>query len=327
VASIARHKLYPANGVVLKALLGGPLQLGDIQGKARLGKGKLAELAEPEIPKGLLDRLDPVAKRTFRRRRRRMWNRLSPSTTAVESLLEFWADHGIVSRQWHVGPCPACMGSFWEAGLDISKPVACPGCGSRLRLPPQVPMGYSLHRLIDHALREGIVPVVLAGRFLSNLTHRGFLWLPGVKYKWNEKDGDLDIFACCDGHIVVGECKSLGDTPADTGFWEVILEQFAETIKVGQACRASFAVLAVMAESYPPDFQQKVDQLTGANMRSLLLNKQDLEQGHRPMKEEGDKITRHLSLVDLIVDPMPETPMAQSAEPCEIQTPLLSITY
>jgi hypothetical protein len=314
-------------GTVLKALLAGPLQLGEVQGKAKLGNGKLAELAEPEVPKAMLNRLDLVAKRTFRGRRRRLWNKLSPSTTAVESRLEFWADNGILARQWRVGPCSACMGSFWEHDLDISKPVACPGCGNRLRLPPQVPMGYSLHRLVGHAIREGIVPVVLAGRFLSNLTHEGFLWLPGVKYRWNDKDGDLDILACCDGHLVVGECKTLGDTPQDTGFWEVILKQFAETIKMGQACRASLAVLAVMAENYPPEFQHKVDQLTGPTMRSLLLNKQDLEQGHRPMKEVSENITRHLSLSDLIVDPMPETPRARPVESGEIQTPIVSITY
>jgi hypothetical protein len=188
-------------------------------------------------------------------------------------------------------------------------------------------MGYSLHRLVGHAIWEGIIPIVLAGRFLSNLTHDGFLWLPGVKYKWNDKDGDLDILACCDGHIVVGECKNLGDTPPDTGLWEVVLEQFAETIKVGQACRASFAVLAVMAESYPPDFQHRVDQLTAPTMRGLVLTKQDLEQGHRQMKEEGDQITRRLSLGDLIVDPMPEPPRTPPDESGEIQTPLASVTY
>jgi hypothetical protein len=295
-------------GSVLRALLGGPLQLGELQGKARLGKGQLAELAEPELPKGMLDHLDPVARRIFRRRRRQNWTRLSPSTMAVESLLEFWADRGIVTRQWHIGPCPACMGSFWEASLDISKRIACPGCGNRLRLPHRLPIGYSLHRLISHALKEGIVPVVLAGRFLSNLTRRGFLWLPGVKFRWDKNDGDLDILACCDGHIVVGECKSLGDTPPDTGFWEVILEQFAETIRVGQACRASFVVLAAMVNSYPPDFQERVDQLTGSTMRSLLLNKQDLVQGHRPINGEGPQAISYLSIRDLVVDTMPETP-------------------
>jgi len=59
----------------------------------------------------------------------------------------------------------------------------------------------------------------------------------------------------------------LADTPLDTGFWEAILEQFSMTIEVGKACRAGFAVLAVMADSYPTNFQEKVDKLSGASMR------------------------------------------------------------
>lgn len=293
-------------GNVLQTLLNGPLNLGEIQAKAKLGKGKLTELSEPEVHRLILEHLDPVAKRTLRRRQRRMWTKLSPSTTAVKSLLEFWADQSIVARQWHVGPCPACMGSYWETDLDISMPVACPGCGSRLSLPSQVPIGYSLHRLVAHAIRQGIVPVVLAGRFLWNLTKNGFFWLPGVKYKWNNTDSDLDILACCDGHIVVAECKSLNETPSNADFWDDVLNQFAQTIKVGEACRASFAVLAAMAEDFPADFQQKVDQITPPTMRTLLLKRQDLELGHRLLPAEGKSPARRLSLDDLIVDPMPD---------------------
>jgi hypothetical protein len=189
-------------------------------------------------------------------------------------------------------------------------------------------MGYSIHRLVGHAIRQGIVPVVLAGRFLKNMTHRGFLWVPGVKYKWNDEDGDLDILACCDGHIVVGECKTLDDTPPDASLWEKILEQFGATIKLGKACKASFAVLAVMADGYPAGFQQRVDDLARPSMRCLLLNKQDLEQGDRPLNAEAEGQSRNLSLRDLIIDPMPETVRPRPEESREeIHTPLLSITY
>src|SRR5439155_17604919 len=141
------------------------------------------------------------------------------------------------------------------------------GCGSRLRLPPQVPIGYSLHQLVGHAIKEGIVPVVLAGRFLQRMTHDGYFWMPGIKFQWGDKSGDLDLLACCDGHIVVGECKTLNDTPTECGFWEAILEQFAGTIAVGKGSRAAFAVLAVMAERFPAGFQDKVDTLAGPSMK------------------------------------------------------------
>jgi hypothetical protein len=127
--------------------------------------------------------------------------------------------------------------------------------------------------------------------------------------------------------VVVGECKTLDGTPADTGFWEVILEQFAATIKVGKACKASFAVLAVMADNYPADFQKRTDDLAGPTMRCLLLSKQDLEQGHRSVNGEADGFSRHLSLRDLLVEPMPETARPRPEEAREVHTPVFSITY
>jgi hypothetical protein len=314
-------------GSVLRALTAGTLQIGDIQRQARLGRGKLPELAQPQFPEGFASRLDPVSRRVLQQRSRERWSRLSPSTTEIESLVEFWADKGIVSRQWKLGRCPACMRIFWKLRLDITRPISCPGCGSRLRLPSQVPIGYSLHQLVGHAIQQGIVPVVLAGRFLRRLTSSGFFWMPGVKFKWGDKASDLDILACCDGHIVVGECKTLDGTPPETGIWEPILQQFARTIEVGKACRAAFAVLAVMAESFPPDFQGKADTLAGPSMKCLLLNKQDLEAGERRLVDTGDDLPRWLSLRDLIVEPMPENPRVRLQEPREIHTPVFSISY
>ena len=314
-------------GTVLRALLGNPMQVCEIQKRARLGNGNLAELEPPNLPKQALDRLGPVARRIYTRRRRERGERTGPATTQVESLLEFWADKGIVSRQWRLGPCPACLGSFWEPRLDIARPVVCPGCGNRLRLRPQVPLGYSLHRLIGHAMKEGIAPVMLAGRFLKNLTTRGFLWMPGVKCRRKERDGDLDLIACCDGHIVVGECKTMEDTPVETGFWEKILGQFEATIELGRGCRASVVLLAVLAEAFPPDFQDKVDKLTGPSMRCLLLDRQDLTKGYRTITEIKPPLNRPMSIHDLVVDPMPEPTSCRSPEPREIRTPYFLMAY
>ncbi len=314
-------------GAILRELLAGPLSFADILGKAKLGKGKLPELAPPEFPKEALSHLDPVAKRVFWRRRQKLLAKTGPSLTGVESLLEFWADRRIVSRQWQLGPCHACLRSFWEPRVNISKPVLCPGCGTRLRLPPKLTMGYSLHRAIAHALGEGIVPVLLTGRFLRRLTRDGFFWIPGVKFQWDQKAGDLDLIACCDGYIVVGECKTLDETPPDTGFWQMILNQFATTIEVGKAVKATAAVLAVMADSFPAGFQEKVDQLTGPSMRSLLLNKADLKRGYRDVSVPGESLTNRLSMGDLVVDPMPERPRSTKSEPREVRTPLFTATY
>jgi hypothetical protein len=314
-------------GSVLRALAKDTLHIGDIQGSVRLDKGKLPELAQPQFPEVFTERLDPVSRRTLRRRSREAWARLSPSSTKVESLVEFWADKGILSRRWQLGPCPACMRTFWVPHINISRPVPCPGCGSRLRLPPQVPLGYSLHHLAAHAIQEGIVPVILAGRFLKELTRSGFFWMPGVKFKWGDKSGDLDILACCDGHVVVGECKTLDRTPSETGLWAKILEQFALTVEVGKACRAAFAVLAVMAESFPPDFQAEVDRLAGPSLHCLLLTKADLERGYHYITDPDDSPPSRLSLGNLVVESMPEKPRDRPAEPREVHTPLFSMNY
>jgi hypothetical protein len=325
--SKAAQAFIGQRGDVLRALLNGPLSLGDLQGKAKLGKGKLAELTQPELPATFLSRLHPISRRVFRRRCKERWIKMAPSRTDVEFLLEFWADQQVLSRQWRLGPCVVCMGSFWEPHLRISKPVSCPGCGSRLRLPPQVPIGYTLHRLVAHAIREGLIPVVLTGRFLKNLTGDGFFWMPGVKYRWNDKQGDLDIVACCDGHLVIGECKTLGDTPPDTGFWEEIFKQLCATIEVGKACKASFVVLAVLADGFPPDFQEKVDKVAGPSMRCLLLNKQDLAEGYRKQKGPEDTLEMFLRVDDLVIDPMPDTPRPRPTGARQIQTPAFSVNF
>lgn len=153
-------------GAVLRALAAGPQSVGELAGRARLGGGKLKELAHPEWPPQFLATLDPVARRALLRLSRDRWSRTLPATTEAEALLEFWADRGVVTRQWQVGPCPACMGTYWEPRLDISRPVRCPGCDTRVRLPQRVPLGYSLHRLVAHAIRQGVAPVALTGRFL-----------------------------------------------------------------------------------------------------------------------------------------------------------------
>jgi hypothetical protein len=62
------------------------------------------------------------------------------------------------------------------------------------------------------AVREGIVPVLPARRFLSNWTNTGLFWLPGMKFR--HQHGDVDLLACCDGRLVFCECKT---TPVVVG--------------------------------------------------------------------------------------------------------------
>lgn len=149
-----------------------------------------------------------------------------PEKTTLGSLLEHWADRSVLTRCWELGPCSRCNQTHFVERLNIQKPVICSNCGHRILLPERIRIGYSLLKAVGHSLNEGIVPVVLAGRFLLNMTSRGFFWLPGVKYSKGEVRGDVDLLACCDGLVILGECKSLSGTPEDADLWTKVTEQF-----------------------------------------------------------------------------------------------------
>jgi hypothetical protein len=145
-----------------------------------------------------------------------------------------------------------------------------------------------------------------------------------VKFNRGDEEGDLDLIACCDGHIAVGECKSVEGAGAEAGVWELIMEQFAQTIEVGKACGAAFAVLAVMADSFPGGFQARAEALAGPSLKCLLLNRHNLEAGERDTGTEG---LGRLTLRDLVVDQMPEASQPAPTEPRQIVTPTCSMTF
>ncbi len=296
-------------------------------GRAKLGKGKLAELARPEVLNQILSRCDPIGRRVGHKRFRETWEKTSPVSTEIESLLEFWADRGIVSRQWQLPRCEACLGTFWETELKISRPIRCPGCGTRLRLPASIQLGYTLHQLVRHAIDQGIMTVALTGRFLRSLTSDGFLWLPSVKFEWNGKDGDLDLIACCDGHLVVAECKSLGEASPEAGVWDRVLDQFQVTIGAAEAVHADVVALAALAKSFPEEFQRKAEEMIGSSTRLLLIDGNDLEKGYRPLTVPGSTLMSRLRIDQLVPDSMPEPPPVQPSEPRFLRTPFYTFPF
>jgi len=88
---------------------------------------------------------------------------------------------------------------------------------------------YALADPIRLAISEGILPVVLAGEVLRKLSNEGFLWLPGVKYERQGVLADIDVLACCDGHLVLLECKDLEGKGTGDGTWRQLFEQFTRT--------------------------------------------------------------------------------------------------
>ncbi|HEY8504819.1 MAG TPA: hypothetical protein VIL46_09570 [Gemmataceae bacterium] len=181
--------------------------------------------------------------------------------------------------------------------------------------------------LVRHAIEQGITTVAMTGRFLRSLTHDGFLWLPGVKYRWKGVEGDLDLIACCDGHLVVGECKSLETTPSDAGAWNQVLEQFRTTVELARAVRAEVVVLSALAEAFPDDFRANAQEMMDPSMRLLLLDRQDLEKGRRMVDVPGSTLKVPLRIDDLIPDPMPEVPWNRPPEPRVLRTPYYIFTF
>lgn len=176
-------------------------------------------------------------------------------------------------------------------------------------------MGYTLHRSVRHAISEGIVPVVLTGRFLRNLADGGFLWLPGVKYKIGSQLGDIDLLACCDGRLVFCECKQLDNVLAEAPVWDDIITQFQETVSVAKRCKGSLVVLASQVTEYPDAVKKRIAEMIDGSIPHLLLNRHDLEEGCRKVIE--DNFTRRMRLHDILpicFSERPREPKAKSRE-------------
>ena len=254
-------------------------------------------------------RIQRIGRRRFAQAARRH----SPAGMRPAALLEHWADRAVLTREWKLGPCPNCDRTSFVPRLDIQRRVTCPACGNRLSLQETVPLGYSLHRTVRLALREGVVPVALTGRFLRNMTSMGFFWLPGVKYQADGRRGDIDLLACCDGYLVFCECKQLEGTPPGTKVWEDVVAQFLETAAVAKRCGAHLAVSAAHGTDYPPDVRDQIMTRLGGSIPHLLLTKEALEMGRREVQDGAH--TRPMGFGDLLPLSFPEQPRAATAEP------------
>ena len=150
------------------------------------------------------------------------------------------------------------------------------------------------------------------------MTSKGFFWLPGVKYTCEGKEGDIDLVACCDGHLVFGECKSLKDTPPGSPVWDEVVAQFLTTADVARRCGASLVVLAAQVGEFPDDVRKRIAEGVGTTMPHLLLNRRNLDDGYQltPRGEESYP----LQLADILPTPYPEPPRQSNGQPRTIDT-------
>ena len=146
------------------------------------------------------------------------------------------------------------------------------------------------------------------------MSHRGFFWLPGMKYKVGSGYGDADIIACCNGRLVLAECKRLIGVPTGAPVWREVLDQFFALSKVAMDCNGGLLVLAAQVEAYPEDVLTEIDRKLKSKIPYLILNGKDLEVGHRKI-DQG----RWLSIGDFTPIEFTETPMAREGGPRQIK--------
>jgi hypothetical protein len=310
---LAASAFADQSGRVLVALAAGTKTHPEIQSACRLGSGDVSGETYVQRIEFMLQRETDRMKRVARQRFRHHARRAEPENLRLRLLLEFWADRSILTRQWKLGPCGQCRHQYFVPSLNIQKRVVYTHCGHRITLPTTVPVGYTLHRAVKHAISEGIIPVVLAGRFLRNMSHHGFLWLPGVKYLSSTRSGDIDLVACCDGHLVFCERKQLDQAPQEAGGWDKVIEQFLETVDVATRCRESLLVLAAQVGAYPERVAERIATAVGPRIPYPLLTKAELEEGCWKMDEGGH--TRWLGLHDLLPVPFSERKREQTEKP------------
>jgi hypothetical protein len=301
------------SGLILATLQKETKTVREIKGSCQLGDGTVPGKSYLERIEWLLKPESERIKRVGRRRFAQYARHQSPENLRLASVLEYWADRSVLTREWKIGPCSQCNRASFVPRLDIQKRVVCPACGNRISLPETVPLGYALHRTVRLALHEGIVPVVLTGRFFRNMTNSGFFWLPGMKYKIGDQSGDIDLLACCDGYLVFCECKQLNATPSGTKVWDEVVAQFLETTSVARRCGANLVVLAALVNDYPQEVRDRIAAQVGTSIPHMLLTKQDLETGHRDVLDHGH--ARPIGFYDLLPVPFPETPREPTDRP------------
>lgn len=276
----------------------------------RFGNGRLTDNHYHDQINLMLRSESDRTKRIGEKRYREFASRQVPDDMTLDALLEHWADKSVIRRQWRLGPCSRCNRASYVGHVNLQHPVRCSYCGNRVPMMGPINIGYTLRRSVRHSLNEGLATVVLTGRFLRNMTNKGFFWLPGLKYKKRDVLGDIDILASCDGSLVFGECKRLTNTSPDSKIWEQTTTQFLDLASVAIECKGAIVVLAAQVDEFPSQVQERIERELAGRIPYLLLANSDLQKGHRPYPAGTN--CSWLNLADLIPDPFPEEPYRRS---------------
>ena len=285
---------------VLKAFKSEPLTYGQIKAEAKIGKNKSRKA--PMFLE-LADRLLKHSKNVVRQRYLEYSKENLSLQDSEIDIIEKLIDRGVLRRKWKLNKCPYCDKDYWVDHLEIHTPMICPGCRKKIPLRDKFQLGYELNELVGLSIREGIIPVVLTARFLYNLTSMGFFWLPGMKCSRGSIQTDFDILACCDGHLIATECKTLTESGIESETWIKLADQVKKQIAIGRICGIETLIVAAMCNEFPEDFKSEMTKMADQNMSIFLLNKNDLLEGHRHVPYSGQQ--RRLMRLNDIFPPKP----------------------
>jgi len=283
---------------ILEVFKSKPLIYDQIKEKAKLGKNKSKRT--PMFLKWA-NELPEHSKRVTKQRYIKYLKENLSLYTSENEIIEKLIDRGVLRRKWKLNKCPYCDKDYWVDHLEIHAPMICPGCHKKIPLHDKFQLGYELNELIGLSIREGIIPVVLTARFLYNLTDMGFSWLPGMKCSRGSIQSDFDILACCDGHFIAAECKTLIETGTESGTWAKLADQIKTQVDLGKICGIETLIVAAMCKEFPKDFKSEVLKMTDQNMAVFFLNKDDLLEGRRRVPSSGQQ--RRLMRVNDILPP------------------------
>jgi hypothetical protein len=255
------------------------LSISDIKRIGRLGGGTLGDGHYSDRRSNHLRDAPEIVRRIARKRYFEYSRTKVPEDMSLTSFLNHWHRRGVVDKCFSAGRCRQCNWNLYRETIDFRVALTCDRCGNNVDVPICVPTVFSLNPVVRLAILEGVRTVTLTGRVLKNLSDKGFMWLPGVKYVAPDRKGDVDILACCDGHVVFSECKSLSRAPLDGRAWTESVSQVLALAGLARRIAGSAVVFAADVEEFP---ETVVAELTGAiekHIPLLLLDRQSLAGG------------------------------------------------
>jgi len=220
---------------------------------------KMAEESITMTMKNLRDRFGELRGKALQSQTNNIWWKVNKKFDELKVLeLEYLLRRKVLLQGIELR-CPQCGTLQWYIVDDISSEMRCDGCLFHFPLPSSPEWSFRLNNLVRNALcKHGILAVLHALYKLHDESGTGmFLFLPSQDiFEGNQQNPftDLDIVVIRNGKFLIGEVKSnpAGFKPDD--FYKIKVT--AEDLLPDEV------LLAAEGETWPPDVEKEIKQLT-----------------------------------------------------------------